>query len=478
MTRVCLLLGLMLALCLPGLAQPPVNSLAPFEQAVDEQRYVAAGKLLQAMPEGPEKQLCTAELGMAADRSDRVANALAGLPPTSLPPRLRARYLLVLAYQERTSQQASSGDSRQTERLLRDGLRADPPLRDHIRLLLAQLLLYRDEPVRSEEIVTELFRLDPRAGFDGRLRQLNQQGRHSEYLALAQLLDGQAQAQKLPQVAMNYRLLASMALQRADRFDEAVRSLQGIVDESLRTGETALVPMAMTFTNWFRKRHTGQGLTQAEVDKVLEQLPPGDQALDLLDLASRIFPDQPRYSQRAVQMAQELEDPLLAASLLVEQARRESNPQSATEKRRQARELLRGQRQQGAEPSGFGSEVATNLFVAGLSDESDDEVQRRYRWVLERHFLSNGGPWTGLLESVSRREAPWLWTGMVFDSMLERTADWTLQRRTAEVVDSLGCCPLWTRGRAMPAVSTWPICIVSSRWLQAAQRKPWRRRSP
>lgn len=427
-----LVLGLLLAFGHAALAQVDLGA---FERAVDERRYVAARKLLEALPEGPEKLLSKAELGMVTERSDRTASALKELSADQVPAALRARYLRLLAAREQASQTHAARDFQQAERLLRDGLRADPLPRDRVLLLQAQLRLARDKADHQEELLAQLFELSPQAGFEGRLQLLQQQGKTSEYLALLGMLEVQARAQNQTQNVLEFQLRTTLPLIRSGQTTRAVAILESALERSLADGETYLVSSTLLYLHWAKRSEGRTGVEAPQIDEALARLPEGDDKLKTLELAVRLFPQKADYFQQGVVLAQSLGDSLIAASFLAERAKLETDPELARNYRRQARELLRGQRLEGLEGGALGDEIASGLFLDHLGNEDDHEVLRRYRRALElsRNEAALTDIWSGMFRSVPQRDAPWVWTGPVFESVLERTAEWPKARRASEV---------------------------------------------
>jgi CHAT domain-containing protein len=410
-----------------------------FELALDERRYTAAGRLLEQLPEGPEKILAGAELALDSQNDQESYRLLDGFDATHLSPRLQAKHHLILARHEEAADRFGTHRNGHLERLLREGLTGQASPHDRAELLLMQLQLAREDRARAEGIVKELFEVSPSAGFRGRIRLLQAADQTEELLALEGTLEEQARANGQLALAGEYRLHSALLRLQTGHGEAAVASLSDLLEETLKGQETAPVPNILTYLHWALQSSGREGPGREVFEDAAKRLGPGDVAMRTLSLATRAFPEEEKYARQGAAMAKSLGRPLVAASFLFALAERESDQQRAKLDRQEARELLRGRDLRGVGNTWFGYALANGLPAAGLDTDDDREVWGRYQAALGSGRTEGqiSELWSALMGSAPDRQAAWIWVEPLFESIVEQTADWPKRERASRLVDAL-----------------------------------------
>ena len=426
----------MLSLALPTAAQP----LALFESALEEHRLMAAERLIEQLPEGPEKLLARAQFAMATQHPEDSFPLIDQLRPDQLPPPLLAKYLLITALQHEVISRHGTRDDARMEALLQKGLDSTPSRYDKAELLLVQLRLARKDSARTEQIVQELFEISPAAGFSGRLRMLLANRRLKEVVAWSAPMELQARSEGRPELARYYGLATVNPLFQLDRYPEAHVALQSMLDEALASKETGRIFDLLRGLSHSTKKVEGRSLDPSLYFRVVQRLGPGDGSLRILFEGMQDHPENPSFFEQGLTMARNLDKPLVTAAFLLSQAQREKDEKRARDYERQARQLIGGRDLRGVGSSWYGYDLVYNLPAAGLDSDDDLEIWPLYRGVL-RSGRAEGEIAelrARMLNIVPDRQAAWVWVEPMLDSIVEGAQNGDQHERSRQILTALG----------------------------------------
>ncbi len=410
-----------------------------FEAALDNYRFKEAQRLIWRLPEGPEKLLAQAELAIATEHPELTYAVTDQLRPADLPPRLRAKYYLVQLYQDRLENLRGREGRQRPTGLMQAALSCDPAPRERARLLLEQLILARGDGAEAETLVKDLFAISPVAGFQGRLMILRRKELYDEALALYRLLVQRALDEGQTQRALTYRHMIALLLLRTGESEEALESVEQIFEETLSSDEQARIPNLLVTLHWSLGEAKGQALKREVIDETLKRLQPGEVVLETLFLAARRFPEHPAYFTRGIALADKMDRPLIAAGFLLEQARIESDPNTARQQRDRARKLIGDRDLRGIGGAWYGDQIVRSLFAAGLDIEDDRELRGRFLEVVKsgRNDSEISDLTSALLAGAADRAAPWIWVEPLFEDVLERSEGWSKSQRAGAVTGAI-----------------------------------------
>lgn len=299
---------------------PALADLKSFEKALDNYQFESAKKALPTVAEGNWRSLCEAEYRLRTERPELALRALSSVEPRSLQGEQKAKFLLVKALLERFH--SDIPDSQRTKnslRLIRDGLRSSPSPRDQTQLLLFKIRAAPPESLalaeEAEGELAELESVSDAVDLEAQALLSERKGRFTRAIRLWGSLATLARSAGQSHLESHYQYREARALRKAGKAEEADRLDRQLLNQALQQKSPFLAELA-----WDLYRRVPNRKTRDSAARSLYDVLPASQ--EKIRLSHNVAQEQKDREakfavfQTALEMAKKLDDPVLEAYVL------------------------------------------------------------------------------------------------------------------------------------------------------------------